>query len=348
MVTAVVAACAVLAAGVLAVLAVHRSRRESERKLEIVFERVKQSSEAISTSVEQAVARMVDAQRERFAAAVARLRRARRRPRRRSRRADGRRRRRRFASKAPADAWSSHRSARARESELAERAFALPARDRFALRRSTGRTARRARPTTRASGPRSLLHWRRARDSGNTGGLLVDVTRVSTRSTRRRCTGCSCRVRHGLGERAPLRGRRSPAASRSHDRCRQPPWLRGGARPGSRSGAPDRAPAVDRAGWDQRHRDSDDDRRQRERRPGRPTPHASHAKERHLVQTRRPRVRDPDAGDEGVGRTCSDRHGFATRRSARWHRARRRSRWGTWSGGPTSQSRRSRRASRQP
>ena len=65
MVIAVVAACAVLAAGVLAVLAVHRSRRESERKLEIVFERVSSHLEAISTSVEQAVARMVDAQRER-------------------------------------------------------------------------------------------------------------------------------------------------------------------------------------------------------------------------------------------------------------------------------------------
>ena len=65
MVIAVVAACAVLAAGVLAVLAVHRSRRESERKLEIVFARVSSHLEAISTSVEQAVARMVDAQRER-------------------------------------------------------------------------------------------------------------------------------------------------------------------------------------------------------------------------------------------------------------------------------------------
>ena len=65
MVIAVVAACAVLAAGVLTVLAVHRSRRESERRLEIVFERVSSHLEAISTSVEQAVARMVDAQRER-------------------------------------------------------------------------------------------------------------------------------------------------------------------------------------------------------------------------------------------------------------------------------------------
>jgi len=65
MVIAVVAACAVLAAGALAVLGVHRSRRESERKLEIVFERVSGHLEALSTSVEQAVARMVDAQRER-------------------------------------------------------------------------------------------------------------------------------------------------------------------------------------------------------------------------------------------------------------------------------------------
>jgi len=65
MVIAVVAACAVLAAGVLVVLAVHRSRRESERQLEIVFQRVSSHLEALSTSVEQAVARMVDAQRER-------------------------------------------------------------------------------------------------------------------------------------------------------------------------------------------------------------------------------------------------------------------------------------------
>ena len=65
MVTAVVAACAVLAAGVLAVLAVHRSRRESERQLEIAFERVSSHLDALSTSVEQAVARMVDAQRDR-------------------------------------------------------------------------------------------------------------------------------------------------------------------------------------------------------------------------------------------------------------------------------------------
>jgi len=66
MVIAVVAACAVLAACAFAVLAVHRSRRASERQLEIVFERVSSHLEALSTSVEQGIARMVDAQRERF------------------------------------------------------------------------------------------------------------------------------------------------------------------------------------------------------------------------------------------------------------------------------------------
>ena len=66
MVTAVVAACAVLAAGVLALLAVHRSRRESERRLEIVLERKLDGHlEAISTSVEQAVERWSTPERER-------------------------------------------------------------------------------------------------------------------------------------------------------------------------------------------------------------------------------------------------------------------------------------------
>ena len=66
MVGAVVAACAVLAACVLAALAVRRSRRESERTLDLVFERLSSHLDAISTSVEQAVVRMVDAQRERL------------------------------------------------------------------------------------------------------------------------------------------------------------------------------------------------------------------------------------------------------------------------------------------
>ena len=152
MVIAVVAACAVLAAGVLAVLAVHRSRRESERKLEIVFERVGSHLEAISTSVEQAVARMVDAQRERsqplsldFDALVDALvaeAAVRTGPTPWS-----------FASKAPADVWSLHRSAQARRASSPSGRSPLPTRDPFALPRSTGPTARRARPTTRASGP---------------------------------------------------------------------------------------------------------------------------------------------------------------------------------------------------
>ena len=304
MVTAVVAACAVLAAGVLAVLAVHRSRRESERQLEIVFERVSSHLDALSTSVEQAVARMVDAQRERsqplsldFDALVDAL------------VAEA-------AARTGADAvvlrveGPGGRPVLASlgagtESELAERAFAPP--DARPFRAATIDWTYSASGEADDEGFRSALvapiggeHG----DSGNAGCLLVDVTRVSN-GARVGAARAGCRVRHGPSERAALRGRRSPAPSRSHDGCCQPPWLRGGARPGSRSRAPDRAPAVGRAGWDQRHRDCDD-RRQRERRRGRPTSHASHAKERHIVQTWRPRVCDPDAGDEGVGRTRSD------------------------------------------
>jgi diguanylate cyclase (GGDEF)-like protein len=66
MVTAVVAACAVLGACGLALLAMRRSRRDSERRLELVLERIGSHLEAISASVEQAVARVVAAQGERL------------------------------------------------------------------------------------------------------------------------------------------------------------------------------------------------------------------------------------------------------------------------------------------
>lgn len=65
MVTAVVAACVVLGACGLAVFAVRRSRRESERRLELVLDRIGGHLDAISTSVEQAVVRVVEAQGER-------------------------------------------------------------------------------------------------------------------------------------------------------------------------------------------------------------------------------------------------------------------------------------------
>ena len=61
MVSAIVAALAVLGACALSVLAVRRSRRESEQQLERALDRVGGHLEAISASVEQAVARMVDA-----------------------------------------------------------------------------------------------------------------------------------------------------------------------------------------------------------------------------------------------------------------------------------------------
>jgi diguanylate cyclase (GGDEF)-like protein len=66
MVTAVVAACAVLGACALALLAVRRSRQESERRLELVLERIGSHLEAMSASVEQAVARVGEAQGERL------------------------------------------------------------------------------------------------------------------------------------------------------------------------------------------------------------------------------------------------------------------------------------------
>ncbi len=62
MVTGVVAAFAVLGACGLALLAVRRSRRESERRLELVLERIGGHLDAISASVEQAVGRIVEAQ----------------------------------------------------------------------------------------------------------------------------------------------------------------------------------------------------------------------------------------------------------------------------------------------
>ena len=61
MVTAVVAAFAVLGVCALALLAVRRSRLESERRLELVLDRISDHLQAISTSVEQAVARVANA-----------------------------------------------------------------------------------------------------------------------------------------------------------------------------------------------------------------------------------------------------------------------------------------------
>jgi diguanylate cyclase (GGDEF)-like protein len=61
MVTAIVAAFAVLGVCALSILAVRRSRQESERQLDRALDRVGGHLEAISASVEQAVARMVDA-----------------------------------------------------------------------------------------------------------------------------------------------------------------------------------------------------------------------------------------------------------------------------------------------
>jgi diguanylate cyclase (GGDEF)-like protein len=66
MVTAVVAACAVLGACGLALLAVRRSRQQSERRLELVLERIGSHLDAISASVEEAVGRVVAAQGERL------------------------------------------------------------------------------------------------------------------------------------------------------------------------------------------------------------------------------------------------------------------------------------------
>lgn len=66
MVTAVVAACAVLGVCGLALLAVRRSRQQSERRLELVLERIGSHLDAISASVEQAVGRVVEAQGERL------------------------------------------------------------------------------------------------------------------------------------------------------------------------------------------------------------------------------------------------------------------------------------------
>ena len=61
MVTAIIAAFAVLGVCVLSVLVVRQSRRESEQQLERALDRVGSHLEAISASVEQAVAGMVDA-----------------------------------------------------------------------------------------------------------------------------------------------------------------------------------------------------------------------------------------------------------------------------------------------
>ena len=61
MVTGVVAAFAVLGICALALLAVRRSRRESERRLELVLDGIGGHLQAISASVEQAVARVASA-----------------------------------------------------------------------------------------------------------------------------------------------------------------------------------------------------------------------------------------------------------------------------------------------
>jgi diguanylate cyclase (GGDEF)-like protein len=66
MVTAVVAACAVLGVCVVALLAVRRSRKETERRLDGVLDRIGSHLDAISTSVEQAVGRVVESQRDRI------------------------------------------------------------------------------------------------------------------------------------------------------------------------------------------------------------------------------------------------------------------------------------------
>jgi GGDEF domain-containing protein len=66
MVTGVVAACLVLAIGGLAVYAVHRSRRGSERRLGEVLDRIGGHLDAISSSVEESMKRVVAAQSERF------------------------------------------------------------------------------------------------------------------------------------------------------------------------------------------------------------------------------------------------------------------------------------------
>ena len=66
MVTGVVAACAALAACGLALVAVRRSRRDAERRLEAVLDRIGSHLDAISASVEASVGRVVEAQSERL------------------------------------------------------------------------------------------------------------------------------------------------------------------------------------------------------------------------------------------------------------------------------------------
>jgi GGDEF domain-containing protein len=66
MVTGVVAACLVLAACGLAVYAVRRSRRESERRLAEVLDRIGTHLDAISTSVAESMKRVVEAQSKRL------------------------------------------------------------------------------------------------------------------------------------------------------------------------------------------------------------------------------------------------------------------------------------------
>jgi GGDEF domain-containing protein len=66
MLTGVVAACLVLAAGGLAVYAVRRSRRETEQRLAEALGRVGAQLDAISTSVQESMRRVAEAQAERF------------------------------------------------------------------------------------------------------------------------------------------------------------------------------------------------------------------------------------------------------------------------------------------
>ena len=305
MVIAVVAACAVLAAGVLAVLAVHRSRRESERKLELVFERVSSHLEAISTSVEQAVARMVDAQRERsqplsldFDALVDAL------------VAEA-------AARTGADAvvlrveGPGGRLVLASlgagtESELAERAFAPP--DARPFRAATIDWTYSASGEADDEGFRSAIVAPLAPSTGIPGTLVAYSSTSHAFRTEHTSalhglvaefgTGLANARRFADVEARLLLDPTTGVASR---RGYEVELGREVAR-AHRTGRPLSVVLVGINGTE-----TATTRRQRERRPGRPTPHASHAKERHLVQTWRPRVRDPDARDEGVGRTRSDR-----------------------------------------
>ena len=348
MVIAVVAACAVLAAGVLAVLAVHRSRRESERQLEIVFERVEQSSGG-DLDQRRAGGRAHGRRPTRaFAAAVARLRRARRQPsspkppRGRAPTPSS------FASKAPADAWSSHRSARARRASSQSGRSPLPARRPF--RAATIDWTYSASGEADDEGFRSALVAPLAPSTGVPGTL------VAYSSTPHAFRPEHASALHGL---VAEFGTGLANARRFADveaRLLLDPTTGVASRrgyevelgPGSRSGAPDRAPAVGRAGRD----------RTAPRRRRRPGGNESVDQVARLL-TRVTRKSDiscrrgdrefailmPETRESGAHVLTARLREEAKRALAR---ARRRSRWGTSSGGPTSPSRRWRRASKQP